>query len=112
MFAVSVGLLQYRHIHRPYPSDMQHCDEISFGFCGPKQNVFLIRFSTKFQQVSAKRNRKTASVNDKNSHESNQSADPKKALGTLILRGLCEVLVPQNTLHDARIMFKTKLTDF
>lgn len=91
---------------------MQHCDEISFGFCGPKQNVFLIWFSTKFQQVSAKRNRKTASVNDKNSHESNQSADPKKALGTLILWGLYEVLGPLNTLHDSGIKFKTKLKYF
>lgn len=44
-----------------------------------KQNVFLIWFFTKkHQQVPAKRNRKTASVNDKNSHESNQSTDPKR----------------------------------
>lgn len=70
------------------------------GFVVPQQNVFLIWFSTKFQQVSAKRNRKTASVNDKNSHESNQSADPKKALGTRILWSVCRVLGLQDTLHD------------
>lgn len=53
-------------------------DEISTNCGSQTKCVFNLIFHKKHQQVPAKRNRKRASVNDKNSHESNQSTDPKR----------------------------------
>lgn len=55
--AVPVWLLQHRHIYPPFPSDMQHCDEISFGFCGPPTkcvfNLIFYKISTSFGETKS-----------------------------------------------------------